>query len=69
MNNVWVLSEGETGRVGENMIAVYGTYETAIAELRQLALMAGGSDISESWASASFSDGMFYTIIRQRNVL
>ena len=65
--HVWILSEGEKYE-GERVIAVYSNYDAALAELRALAEQAGGEDIRVDWTTASFQDGVFYSIIRETEV-
>jgi hypothetical protein len=67
MAHVWILSEGEKYE-GERVIGVYGSYDSAIAELKALAEMVGDMDIRVDWTTASFEDGIFYTIIREMEV-
>jgi hypothetical protein len=67
MSHVWILSEGEKYE-GERVLGVYGSYDSAIAELKALAEMVGDTDIKVDWTTASFEDGIFYTIIREMEV-
>jgi hypothetical protein len=67
MANVWILSEGETYE-GEHVLGVYASYDSAIAELKALAEMVGDVEIKEDWSTASFDDGCFYTIIREKEL-
>jgi hypothetical protein len=67
MSHVWILSEGEKYE-GEQVLGVYATYDGAMAELRALAEMVGDVEIKEDWSTASFEDGIFYTIIREKEL-
>ena len=67
MAHVWILSEGEKYE-GERVLGVYGSYDSAIAELKALAEMVGDVEIKEDWTAASFEDGCFYTIIREKEL-
>ena len=65
--HVWILSEGEKHE-GERVMGVYASYDSALAELKALADMVGDMDIKVDWTTASFEDGIFYTIIREMEV-
>ena len=65
--NVWKLSEGERYE-GEQVLGVYATYDGAMAELKALGEMVGDVEIKEDWSTASFEDGVFYTIIREKEL-
>jgi hypothetical protein len=67
MAHVWILSEGEKYE-GERVLAVFKSYDSALAELKSLSEMSGNTDIRVDWTAASFEDGIFYTIIREMEV-
>ena len=65
---VWILSEGERYE-GEQVIAVYGTYDAARKALEALAKDAGADvRIDGSGDVELFQDGCFYSIIRNQEV-
>jgi hypothetical protein len=66
--HVWVLSEGEKYE-GEQVLGVYATYDGARRALDEASAMAGSFEISEDYSSASFEDGCFYTIIREKELI
>ena len=67
MAHVWILSECEKYE-GEQVLGVYASYDSAIAELKALAEMVWDVEIKEDWSTASFEDGCFYTIIREKEL-
>ena len=68
MAHVWILSEGEKYE-GEQVLGVYATYDGAFSKLKELGEMVGDVDIKEDWSAASFEDGCFYTIIREKELI
>ena len=68
--NVWILSEGERYE-GEHVLAVYGTYESALKALTAISNHSGNEDMKmrQDGDIAILEDYVFYSIIRPQEVL
>ena len=68
--NVWILSEGERYE-GEQVLAVYGTYDAAIKALTDIGTYSGNENMvmRQDGDIAILEDYVFYSIIRPQEVL
>ena len=68
--NVWILSEGERYE-GEQVLAVYGTYDAAMKALTAIGNHSGNEDMKmrHDGDIVILEDYVFYSIIRPQEVL